>query len=288
MNNVLMAILVLALGTWIAAALGAAIVAFFKEKNLTLSRIVMGFAAGVILAVTFFELLYPSMHLAEYLAMPAWVAVPGSFILGFLFIFGLDTFVHKKAHSKKVAGQGGFKYRQSVVLASALSFHNIPEGFTLGLMLGILGSHFNMDELWTILPMVIAVGLHKLPEGSVLSVAWRKEGMGRVKAFFLGQISGFIGFAFGIGGFLLAAGMDDFMPFIMAFAGGAMVWVAVHELIPESQKCECGEKRSSLATIGIILGVMAMLILHTVLPHDHGGHDHSHDHSNSVTDSAQL
>ena len=290
MNETLMMVLVLALGTWVAAAVGAAVVVFFKKENVAFSRIIMGFAAGVILAVTFWELLYPAMHPAGNEPLPIWLIVSGSFSLGFLFILGLDRLIRNAEEKRKQTGQDGFKYRRSVMLGSALSFHNIPEGFALGIVLGALGSNFHTEDLVAVIPMAIAIGIHKMPEGSVLAVSFRKEGMGGLKSFFAGQASGFIGFLLGLVGIVAATSMGVLMPFALSFAGGAMVWVAVHELIPESRGCRDGQnhKKSYLATFGVVLGVLAMLLLHTTFGHhhhhhghyhDHGGHHHHHNHS---------
>jgi len=288
MRETLMILLVLASGTWFAAALGAAIVALMKKEDVHMYRIIMGFAAGVILSVTFWELLYPSMHMAaNNETLPAWVIVPGSFYLGFMFICFLDKCVHKAAATTMEPSRDNFKYRQSLVLASALSFHNIPEGFALGIILGALGSHFHMEDLLAILPMAIAIGLHKIPEGAALSVSFNNEGMNKLKSFLLGQVSGFVGFLLGLAGFMLAVNVGSFMPFIMAFAGGAMIWVAVHELIPQGPSscvdCPAGcqppkDTKSFLTTAGVALGVSAMILLHTTLGH-HDHHEHyDHDH----------
>jgi len=287
MNETLALVLVLALGTWLAAAIGAAIVSLFKKDNISLSRLIMGFAAGVILAVTFWEMLYPAMHPTGNEILPLWLVVPASFLGGVLFIVFLEKFIHKLDKKRKEAGRGGFVYRRSVMLTAALSFHNIPEGFALGIMLGALGAGFGTEELLAVIPMAIAVGLHKMPEGSVIAVSFRKEGMKGLKSFFMGQISGFIGFLLGIAGIVVVSGMDRLMPFALAFAGGAMVWVAVAELIPQSRGCsdDQNHKKSNLATIGVVFGIVAMLVLHTTFDkhdhHYHGDHahaQHSHDH----------
>jgi ZIP family zinc transporter len=308
MNETLMALLVVALGTWFAAALGAAIIAIFRKDNIKMSRIIMGFAAGVILAITFWELLYPAMHMAEYGAIPAWLVVPGAFGLGVLFVFFLDRVIHKIGLRKRQEGKECFKYRKSLVLTSALSLHNIPEGFALGVALGALGAGFEMEALFALVPMAIGIGLHKMPEGSVIAVSFRREGLGKLASFFAGQISGFLGFIMGIAGFFIAASIDALMPFALAFAGGAMVWVAIFELIPAGHNegldnsvnngqssCGCPKKSKNvrLTTLGVILGILAMILLHTLLPHahhhdhghghyhhhhDHGHHDHHHDH----------
>jgi len=268
--------LVLAAGTWFAAIIGAAVVAFVKKNNGSLAYIILGLAAGVILMVSFTELLHPAIHIAEaHSALPAWVIVPGAFALGFIATLLLDMCIHRYKRRKIVAGKTS-KYRQGVVLFGALSVHNIPEGLALGILLGALGSHFSRAELWAVVPLVIAVALHKFPEGAAIAVAFQKEGMSKLKSFLVGQMSGFFGFIAGIAGVLIAINIDAVLPYAMAFAGGAMVWVVVHELIPESKKHD--EKRRYLATIGICMGVLLMLMVDTTLHN----HDHHHSHECNV------
>ena len=284
MNEVFLVLIILASGTWFAAAIGAAIVSFLKKKHASISHIVMGFAAGIILAVSLIELLYPSIHAAEdYSRLPAWIVVPGGFALGFLGVLVVDIYIKRIKTKREKAGKGGFKYRQSLLLTSALSMHNLPEGFALGVVLGALGSNGNgvlhMSDLWAVLPLAIAIGLHKLPEGAVIAVSFTREGMQRLKSFLLAQTSGFIGFISGIAGFILVANLDAVLPYAMSIAGGAMVWVAVHELIPESRKNE--NKNPYLATVGVVLGIMAILLLDSTIGHG-DSHNHAHDHSHEV------
>jgi ZIP family zinc transporter len=285
MNEMFLSLLILALGTWFAAALGAGIVAFFKKDNLKMSRIIMGFAAGVILAVTFWELLEPAMHVA---ANPE-IVVPVCFILGFAFIYFLDKLI-RRLPDLKGEQDSPYAYRKSLVLGSALSLHNIPEGLALGIVLGVIAAGAaaagSAEDLLYVLPMAIGVGLHKIPEGTVLAVSFRKEGLGKLKSFVFGQVTGFIGFLTGLIGFLLMSVTDAIIPYALAFAGGAMIWVAVHELIPESQgvgcrvhSCPGDDKKSHLGTVGVFLGVLAILLLHTVFSHDHHGHSHGHGHN---------
>ena len=268
MNETIMVFLVLAIGTWAAAAVGAALVVFIKKESKKSANLILGFAAGVILMVSFVELLHPAIHRAEEFALlPAWVVVPGAFAVGFLAALLLDRRIARAKEKRQGAGQGDYKYKQGMMLLGALSVHSIPEGLALGILLGAAGRRFDMAELLAVMPLVIAVGLHKLPEGTAVAVAFQKDGMSKLKSFIVGQASGFFGFLTGIAGFVLAVNVDVILPYAMAFAGGAMVWVAVHELIPESGKDRA--KSPYLATLGVFLGILLMLIVDTTL-HDHG------------------
>jgi len=265
-NEILLIILLLATGTWLAAAIGAAIVAFVKKGSGAITTLVLGFAAGVILMVSFVELIHPAIHKAEtYSSLPTWIIVPGAFTAGFFCTLLLDLCI---SHLRGKRGND-FKYKQGVVLLSVLSVHSVPEGLALGILLGALGRHFYIDELMAVVPIAIAIGLHKLPEGTAISVAFQKEGMTKLKSFLLGQASGFLGFLSGIVGFIIAISINAILPYAMGFAGGAMIWVAVHELIPHNRGS--AEKRSPyLATIGIFLGVLLMLFVDTTI------HNHQH------------
>lgn len=276
MPDFLLIFLVLAAGTWLASALGAGLIAFVKKGNATAKDLILGFAAGVILMVSFIELLYPAIYRAEeYASFPAWLVVPGAFAAGFLVTLLLDRQITKIKAQREAQGRPSIKYRQGFILFGALSFHSIPEGLAIGILLGALGSHFHIEDFLVVLPVIIAVGLHKFPEGTAIAVAFQNEGASKIKSFLMGQSSGFIGFVFGILGFVLAISVDAILPYAMAFAGGALVWVAVHELIPESKKNK--ENKPYLATIGVFLGILLMLFVDTTLhTHDHD-HGHSHD-----------
>jgi ZIP family zinc transporter len=263
-NSILLFVL-LAAGTWLAAALGSSMIAFVKRGKGT--SLIMGFAAGVILMVSFVELIHPAIHSAEsHAALPAWFVVPVSFAVGFLAVLGIDIFITRLKERSEARGMDGFKYRQGLLLIGALSAHSIPEGLALGILLGAVGHSLYSSELLVLVPIVAAVGAHKIPEGTAISAAFQAGGMSKLKSFVLGQASGFFAFLFGVAGFFIATGIDAFLPYVMSFAGGAMVWVATHELIPKSQV----KDKPYLATIGVLLGVVLMLIIDTTL------HQHSH------------
>jgi len=278
MNGIFLILLVLAAGTWLSAVVGAGVVAFVKKDKTWAADLILGFAAGVILIVSFVELLHPAIHMSEtYSALPAWAVVPGAFALGFLATFLLDMYICRLKTAKEKAGKPSL-YKQGLMLFGALSVHNIPEGLALGILLGAFGSRFRLEELWAVIPLVIAIALHKIPEGAAISVAFQKEGMTKVKSFLIGQLSGFFGFVAGVIGFVIAININAALPYAMAFAGGAMVWVVVHELIPESNKNR--DKKPYLATVGVFLGVLLMLVVDSTL-HDHAndcGHGHRVGH----------
>jgi len=245
-SEIFLSLFVLACGTWFAGVFGAVAVA--KKNCCASAKIIAGFAAGVILMVSFVELLHPAIHLAQNLTLPAWFVVPASFALGFFFAFAFEHFVARVVRAK---------YKQGALLVATLSSHSVPEGLALGVLLGA-------GELWAIVPVFIAVALHKFPEGAAISVAFHGDGMTRLKSFFFGQTSGFLAFVSGIFGYALAVNVDFFLPYAMGFAGGAMIWVAVFELIPRSK------------TIGVFLGIFLMLFADTTL------HKNNHAQAYSV------
>jgi len=261
MNYTLLIFLILLATTVGTTGIGAGLVAFFKKGNSQISRIILGFAAGIMLVASFLELLEPAIEIAEeYSTTPAWLVVTGGFLLGCFLILILDLIIGRIKNRN-----GNVSHKQSLMLATAISLHNIPEGFAIGVLLGALGNYFQMQELWAVIPILVAIGLHNLPEGTVVSVSFMKSGMSKMKSFLLGQVAGLVQFIFGIIGYFVVINVHSILPYAMSFAAGAMIWVAAHELIPESQ--ENKKKHPYLATIGIIIGIAFMLILDMMLPH---------------------
>jgi ZIP family zinc transporter len=251
MREIFFAILLLAGGTWFAGIFGAMGVAFFKKGGVITNVFVPGFAAGVILMVAFVELLHPAIHLAEDVALPAWIVVPAAFAVGFFAAFSLASYIKKP---------GRCKCKRGVILLSALTAHSLPEGLALGVLLGALGRGFELERLWVLVPVFLAVALHKFPEGAAVSAAFRSDGVSKRKSFLFGQASGFFAFAAGLAGFVIAVNISAILPFAMAFAGGAMIWVAVCELIPHMKG-----KAANFSAIGLFFGIFLMLFVDTTL-----------------------
>ncbi|MDR2183730.1 MAG: ZIP family metal transporter [Clostridiales bacterium] len=260
MDHILFIFLILLGATWIATTIGAALVMFFKRSDSQMSHIMLGFAAGVMIVAAFWQLLQPAIEIAEErFGGNAIFPVLGGFLVGCLTILLLDMFL---AHRKKIRdakGEQGFRFKKSFMMVSAISIHNLPEGFAVGVLIGTLGSNFQTEQLMALLPVIIAIALHNLPEGTVVSVSFRNEGLSKFKSFFLGQVAGLTEFIASVAGFLVVVSLDGILPYALAFAAGAMIWVAVHELIPECQKNK--ERHPYYATIGIIVGIAIMLAL---------------------------
>jgi ZIP family zinc transporter len=257
MREIFFALLFLAGGTWFAGIFGAAGVAFFRRKSIFITDLLPGFTAGIILMVSFLELLHPSMHLAEETSLlPAWIVIPCAFATGFFLAFYLSSRIKKTKRCK---------CKRGVMLISALSAHSLPEGLALGVLLGSLGRGYELSELWVLVPVFLAVAMHKFPEGAAVSALFREDGFTKKRCFVFGQASGFFAFLSGAVGFLIAANVNFFLPFAMAFAGGAMIWVAIHELIPRV--------KNNFSAIGLFLGIFLMLFVDITLHIHHNGND---------------
>jgi len=262
MYHILFLFLILLGATWVATTIGAALVVFFKKGDGQMSHIMLGFAAGVMIVAAFWQLLQPAIEIAEErFAINAIFPVLGGFLAGCLTILLLDMFLARLKDKREASGKQSFKFKKSFMMVSAISIHNLPEGFAVGVLIGTLGSNFQIEHLMALLPVIIAIALHNLPEGTVVSVSFQSEGLSKMKSFFLGQVAGLAEFIAGVVGFIVVVNMDGVLPYALAFAAGAMIWVAVHELIPECQKNK--EKHPYYATIGIIVGVAIMLVLST-------------------------
>ena len=278
MNNMATLVLLLLATTWIAALIGAIMVVFFKKENKRFSSITLGFAAGIMLVAAFWHMMQESVYLAEtYSHIPPAIVAVGGFLAGCLLILVLDKILNRIKRKREEVGGQTLRFKRSFMLAGSITLHKLPEGFAVGVLLGSLGSGFTTEALLLVVPVLLAIGLHNVPEGAVMAAAFKNEGMTRGKSFLFGQTAGFIEFLVGIAGFVLVFNVNEVLPYALAFAAGAMVWVAVHELIPEAQKTR--EKHPYTATAAIIAGIAVMLLLEIWLcTHDHSHHHHDHGH----------
>ena len=246
-------------GTWLVTALGAATVVFFsspKEKTLNL---MLGFSAGVMIAASFWSLLEPAIAQAERLpGLPAWLVATAGFLIGALFLGGSDKLVSRALGQVEAGGK-----KRVILLVLSITLHNIPEGLAVGVAFGALGTGASPDGLMGAVSIAVGIGLQNFPEGAAVSVPLRREGYSRRRSFLLGQASGLVEPVSGVIGALLVVTVEAILPYALAFAAGAMILVAVHELIPECQQNQ--KEQPYCATMGIILGFAAMMLLDVML-----------------------
>lgn len=257
MDNSIWMALAATLVTWGLTALGAAIVVFFKSPDRRVMNITLGFAAGVMIAASFWSLLQPAAERAEASsALPPFAVVTLGFLAGALFLWGSDKVVTR-------ARGAGASPRRTLMLILSITLHNIPEGLAVGVAFGALQSAYSTEVLMGAVTIAVGIGLQNFPEGAAVSLPLRREGVSRRKSFLLGQASGMVEPIAGVLGAWLVVYVEAILPFALAFAAGAMILVAVHELIPECQQDQ--SEQPYLATMGIIAGFAAMMLLDVAL-----------------------
>jgi len=265
MNTLVIMALLATLGTWFVTALGAATVVFFKSPNPRALNLMLGFAAGVMIAASFWSLLQPAIDRAEAAAgWPAWFVATVGFLFGALFMWGSDKVV-SFATGKANNTQGGPNERLNriIMLVLSITLHNIPEGLAVGVAFGALQRGYTTEALMGAISIAVGIGLQNFPEGAAVSVPLRREGYSRKKSFLLGQASGLVEPVAGVLGALLVVYVEVILPYALSFAAGAMILVAVHELIPECQQNQKAQPYS--ATMGIVSGFALMMLLDVML-----------------------
>lgn len=264
MHIVTMALLA-TLGTWFVTALGAATVAFFKRPDPTLLNRMLGFAAGVMIAASFWSLLQPAIERAEAVCtLPPWSVATAGFLCGALFMWASDKAVSAvRGSTGAPQSQPDTRMNRIVLLALSITLHNIPEGLAVGVAFGALQNDFSREALAGAVSVAIGIGLQNFPEGAAVSVPLRREGCSRRKSFFVGQASGLVEPAAGVVGALTVVHVEPLLPWALSFAAGAMILVAVHELIPACRENETAKPYA--ATTGIVLGFAVMMLLDVML-----------------------
>lgn len=264
-QNVLYAFIA-TLGTWLVTAFGAGSVIFFKKPAARLLNIMLGFAAGVMIAASFWSLLQPAIERAgdNPITPPCFVAT-GGFLCGALFIWISDKIVrYASKNANKAVSVAKDRYGRIILLVLSITLHNIPEGLAVGVAFGALNkSTNNIESLMGAISIAIGIGLQNFPEGAAVSIPLRREGFSRLKSFMIGQASGIVEPVAGVLGAALVLYVNAILPFALSFAAGAMILVAVHELIPECQQNQ--EKDPYAATMGIVTGFAVMMLLDVML-----------------------
>ncbi len=265
MNHIIFMALAATLGTWSVTALGAATVVFFKSPNARLLNLMLGFASGVMIAASFWSLLQPAIERAQAQGgCPAYLVATAGFLFGAVFMRASDKIVsYARSRTDSIQGRADERLNRIILLVLSITLHNIPEGLAVGVAFGALQNGYTTESLMGAVTIAIGIGLQNFPEGAAVSLPLRREGFSRKKSFLLGQASGMVEPAAGLCGALLVVYAQAVLPFALSFAAGAMILVAVHELIPECQKNQ--KNQPYFATTGIVLGFAVMMLLDVML-----------------------
>jgi len=250
--------------TWAVTAAGASLVFFTKKVNPKLMDSMLGFAAGVMIAASFWSLLAPGIEMAEQIGQTPWLTAAIGFMAGGLFMRLTDRLLPHLHLDKSVDKSEGIKtsWQRSTLLVLAITLHNIPEGLAVGVAFGAVAANLSSATLGGAIALALGIGLQNFPEGAAVSLPLRREGMGRTKSFFMGQASGVVEPIAGVFGAVFVVHMQGILPYALCFAAGAMIFVVVEELIPESQR---NEKNVDLVTMATMVGFAVMMVLDVAL-----------------------
>lgn len=259
------AALLATLFTWGMTALGAATVFLFNKPNKKLLDTMLGFTGGVMIAASFWSLLAPAIEMSEGEGFEKVMPAAVGFGLGALFLFGLDKLLPHLHLNQEESAAEGIKLKQplrkTTLLVLAITLHNIPEGLAVGVLFGGMAAGIEEATIAGALTLAIGIGLQNFPEGLAVSFPLRRAGMSRTRSFMYGQASAVVEpLAAVIGAFAVGFFMPV-LPYALAFAAGAMVFVVVEEVIPETQQ----GNNTDLATLGFIGGFIVMMILDVAL-----------------------
>lgn len=265
MNYIFQA-LIATLFTWSVTAAGAGLVFVFKKTSKNIMDAMLGFAGGVMIAASFWSLLSPSIEMAENLGMTSWFVALAGFISGGMLLFAGDKLFECISRSQKFKVYNNknidkYSLKRCLMLMFSITLHNIPEGLAVGVAFGSLAyEHDNAAYAGACL-LALGIGLQNFPEGTAISLPLRREGVSRKNAFIFGQLSGIVEPIAGVAGALLVTKIRFLLPFLLAFAAGAMIYVVVEEIIPESQT---NEKKDRMALFTLI-GFSVMMVLDIAL-----------------------
>jgi len=253
--------------TWGLTAAGAALVYFFKTINRNVFNLMLGFASGVMIAASFWSLLAPAIDMANEQGAIAWLVVAIGFALGGVFLYIADKTVPHMHFGMNHDKEGiPTKLKRNILLVFSITLHNIPEGLAVGVAFGAV-QYTTGDPLAATLSAIglaLGIGIQNFPEGAAVSIPLRQEGLSRNKAFFLGQLSGIVEPIAGVLGAVLVLSVSKVLPYALAFAAGAMIYVVVEELIPEAQQ-KVTPKGAHYATFGVMIGFIIMMMLDVAL-----------------------
>lgn len=250
--------------TWLVTAVGASLVFFFKSLNRSILDPMLGFTGGVMVAASFWSLLAPSIEMSErlYPGM-SWMPAAVGFFLGAAFLFGLDKLtphLHINFGAQETEGVKTHWHR-TTLLVLAITLHNIPEGLAVGVLFGAAANGMPEASISAAVALAMGIGIQNFPEGIAVAMPLRRNGVSRFKSFWYGQLSAIVEPFAGVLGAVAVIYMQPILPFALAFAAGAMIYVVVEEVIPETQR----EKYTDRSVIGFIMGFLIMMILDVAL-----------------------
>ena len=250
--------------TWGVTAAGAALVFLTRTVNQRLMDSMLGFAAGVMIAASFWSLLAPGIEMAQQMGQTPWLTAVTGFMGGGIFMRLTDRLLPHLHPGLAIEQSEGIKtsWQRSTLLVLAITLHNIPEGLAVGVAFGAVAADLSSATLGGAIALAIGIGLQNFPEGTAVSLPLRREGMGKRKSFFLGQASGMVEPVAGVLGALFVLQMQSVLPYALCFAAGAMIFVVVEQLIPESQRIATN---IDLVTMATMAGFSVMMILDVAL-----------------------
>lgn len=247
--------------TWALTTLGASFVFFFKKMNRVVLDGMLGFTGGVMVAASFWSLLAPAIEMSKGDGFIKVIPAAVGFLLGAVFIFGLDKVLpHMHINFKETEGIKS-PWQRTTLLVLAITLHNIPEGLAVGVLFGGVAAGIPEASIVGAVTLAIGIGIQNFPEGIAVSMPLRRMGMSRWKSFMYGQSSALVEPIAGVLGAVAVTFFTPLLPYALAFAAGAMIFVVVEEVIPETQQ----DKNTDIATLGFIGGFIVMMMLDVAL-----------------------
>lgn len=249
--------------TWGVTAAGASLVFFIRDLNRRLLDAMLGFAAGVMIAASYWSLLAPAIEMARATSGQPWMPAMIGFMLGGVFLWGVNQVLPHLHVEFPMEEREGPKtgWQRAVLVVLAITLHNIPEGLAIGVAFGAASAGLPSATLGAAVALAIGIGLQNFPEGTAVAVPLRREGMSRLKSFWYGQLSAAVEPVAAVVGAAAVLSMQALLPYALSFAAGAMIYVVVEELIPESQR----ERNTQVATAGAMIGFTVMMVLDVAL-----------------------
>ena len=245
--------------TGMMTAAGAALVFLFrKQLSAALHRVMLGFAAGVMMAASMWSLLIPAIEEAEAMGMVGWLPAAGGSSLGIFFLLAMD---HLLPHLSPDSFRHQEGHRRKALLVLAVTLHNIPEGMAVGVSFALAARSADPALLTAALALALGIGIQNFPEGAAIALPLRQEGLSRGRSFALGALSGVVEPIFGLLTVLAVGTIQSLLPWLLSFAAGAMLYVVVEELIPEANLYKGGHS----GTLGAMAGFLIMMILDVAL-----------------------